>query len=169
MNPPGTFSDYEEWTQRDITAASSADGTIFNGSFGDLPVEPDRRRWLDLGRPDEVEIHFVPWQPFPPCEMLLRIPIVLPNTLPTVNTWHMSFIFEGSSEANPAASFVIPGFHFGAKSSTERALHAQHIFQASGLDYFAFSKRVASKGCRLMPQRSTFTWLLLVCLSLVVL
>merc|ERR1712070_715234 len=54
LNPPGTFSSYTQWIARDITAGAGA----VNSSIGDVPLEPDRRRWIDLGRSSEVEVRF---------------------------------------------------------------------------------------------------------------
>jgi len=168
MNPPGTFSSYLDWTAKDLTAAGEGGGSIFNTSIGDVPVEPDRRRWLDLGRPDEVEVRFMSSRPFPACEMLLRFPIDLPNTLPVVNIWRVAFVFTESDETASVSSFVLPGFRFGAVSSTELARHAQHLFQAKQLDYFAFSKRVANKARQPRRLWSSLIWPFLACLKVVV-
>jgi len=161
MNPPGTFSSYLEWTELDRNAA-----VTFNGSIGDVPVA-DQRRWLDLGRPDEVEVRFQAPQAFPPCEMLLRFPIDLPNTLPVVNIWQVSFVFMDSAEAASVASFVLPGFTFGASSDAALAMHAQHMFQARNLDYFTFSKLVANEAQRPHLLHFIFVWPLLAYLSCV--
>jgi len=151
LNPPGTFSDFLTWSQRDISESLAAGENSSDELATEVPVEPERRRWLDLGRGDEVEVRFEANKKFPACESLLRFPVTLPNTMPVVNMWRVSLVFDRDSEVvaglpgdgEPTSSFVVPGFKFGERCVSSKLERAEHIFEEKELDYYAFSKMIA--------------------------
>eukprot|EP00928_Gymnodinium_smaydae_P000426 TRINITY_DN10167_c0_g3_i1.p1 TRINITY_DN10167_c0_g3~~TRINITY_DN10167_c0_g3_i1.p1 ORF type:complete len:3827 (+),score=701.08 TRINITY_DN10167_c0_g3_i1:895-11481(+) len=115
-----------------------------------LPVLEDERRWLDLGRQGEVVIRFQPDAMFPACEIMVQLPVQLPNTLPARNAFRLRLLLD--EDAGPAGSasasdvgdddsrggFVLPGFQFNEAPAAAVELNAEHLFRDNGLNYFEF-------------------------------
>jgi len=139
---PGTFGDYLAWTLAD-TSQGGSDSARLPTSVNEsedvslgaaLPVVADERKWLDLGRRDEVEIRFEPRRSFPACEIMVQFSVHLPNTMPAQNAWRLTLVLE--TGAPPG--FVVPGFFFDESPDVALEKHAVHVFHDNGRDYRAF-------------------------------
>merc|ERR1719198_1080752 len=91
----------------DQTAAPGVATTSIMGSG--LPLVADEKQWLALSGLNQLEVRFGPTQAFPACELLVRFPVVLPNTIPRVNMWRLSLMFDDQfGQGTQSGTFVIP-------------------------------------------------------------
>ncbi|CAE8614899.1 unnamed protein product [Polarella glacialis] len=172
--PAGTFGDFAAWTLAEqsvgkgdaattpVPEQPAADSNATNNGIAPsmttpvpleaLPLLEDTYGWVNLGVRDQVEVRFNPSRPFPACELLVRFPVTLPNSLPALNVWRVTLVFAPSAtdtgDEPPLTSFVVPGFGFGAISPANLVQHAQHVFQYSGHDYYEFSAEQANPATR---------------------
>uniref|UniRef100_A0A7S2N288 Uncharacterized protein n=1 Tax=Zooxanthella nutricula TaxID=1333877 RepID=A0A7S2N288_9DINO len=161
---PGTFSDFTEWTMLARASGFIGAGGLLGSPSGNasaegipeepMPIEDDVRRWLDLGRNDEVGVRFKPDLSFPAGELYIQFPVVLPAVMPPLNVWRVTFVF---ADGSPLASFVLPGFGDKKSSSPDAELRARHVFQHAGLEYFAFS--ALDRGGAALGSRGRLPWL----------
>lgn len=170
---PGTFGEYLDWMRAEQAGGGGANvpAVPVNGSQdlslgAALPLVADERRWLDLGRPDEVEIRFDPRRSLPACEIFVQFPVHLPNTMPASNAWRLTLVLEG---VTVPAGFVVPGFSFAEEPPPDLELHAQHAFWSNGLDYFSFLTKTVSGTPQTRPSaigsKSLLAFVLLVAIA----